>query len=152
MKYTHRAGRKSIGITLVEFGAALVIGLPLVITIIYAVLEASYLFSIRQHINQAAGLASRALAIEYGRNPKIALAPNGPEVQAVLTNIRIPNFVQDNAQFSTPSFNPTDPSSVTITCSYPPAGKYGLPPFPNPDPFHLGKNFQIDATATFATE
>jgi hypothetical protein len=118
MKYKSRAARKSLGITLVEFGAALVIGLPLVITIIYAVLEASYLFSIRQHINQAAGLASRALAIEYGRNPKIAQAPNGPEVQAVLTNIRIPNFVQDNAQFSTPSFNPSDPTRPPESTAY----------------------------------
>jgi Flp pilus assembly protein TadG len=145
--------RKRSGVSLVEFAAALALGLPLLITIMYVILEASYLFTIRTNIDIAARNAARALAIEYGKDPTIATTPTGPKVQAVLTKIRIPNFVANNAQFTTPTFDTAvSPSTVTIACQYPPGGLYGLPKFPNPDPLNLGGTFTVVSSATFATE
>jgi Flp pilus assembly protein TadG len=146
-----RRGRS--GISLVEFAAALALGLPLLIAILYVTLEASYYFTIRTNIDIAARNAARALAIEYGKDPTIAAAPAGPKCQAVLTKIRIPGFVANNAQFSTPTFDTTvAPNTVTIACTYPSGGAYGLPKFPNPDPLNLGPTFQVISSATFATE
>lgn len=148
-----KTGRRRSGVSLVEFAAALVLGLPLLISILYVTLEASYLFTIRTNIDIAARNAARALAIEYGKDPAIAGDPTGTKVQAVLTKIRIPNFVANNAQFSTPTFDTAvSPSTVTIVCTYPPGGAYGLPPFPNPDPLNLGPSFKVVSSATFATE
>jgi len=152
MKYTKRTNRKS-GASLVEFAAALTLGLPLVIGILYVVLEASVYFAIRTNIDIAARNAARALAIEYGKDPTIAAAPGGPKVQAVLTKIRIPGFVVNNLQFNTPTFDVAiPPASVTVVCQYPSGGAYGLPRFPNPDPLKLGSNFKVISSATFATE
>jgi hypothetical protein len=138
------------GVSLVEFTAALVLGLPLLITILYATLEASYLFSIRTNTDIAARQAARAMAIEFGKQPNFKT--NTAAQQAVYTGIRIPNFVHNNAQFSDPVFSTTSPATVTVTCSYPPGGAYGLPPFPNPDVFKLGGTFTINSTATFGLE
>jgi hypothetical protein len=146
-----RRQRRS-GVSIVEFAAALTLGLPLLIAILYVTLEASYLFSIRTNIDIAARNAARALAIEYGKDPTIASSPSGPKVKAVLDNIRIKNFVHDTAQFQTPTFAPGTPATVTVVCEYPPGGAYGLPPFPNPDPLKLGNSFKVISSATFATE
>jgi hypothetical protein len=152
MKRRNRTNRKS-GVSLVEFAAALTLGLPLVIAILYVVLEASVYFAIRTNIDVAARNAARALAIEYGKDPTIAASPSGPKVQAVLTKIRIPGFVVNNGQFNTPTFDTAvSPSSVTIVCQYPSGGMYGLPKFPNPDPLNLGSSFKVISSATFATE
>jgi Flp pilus assembly protein TadG len=145
--------RTRSGVSLVEFAAALVLGVPLLISILYVTLEASYLFTIRTNIDIAARNAARSLAIEYGKDPTIAASPTGPKVQAVLTKIRIPNFVANNGQFSTPTFDTAvSPSTVTIACTYPSGGAYGLPKFPNPDPLNLGATFKVVSSATFATE
>lgn len=151
MKTRKRANQS--GVSLVEFAAALALGLPLLIAILYVVLEASVYFAIRTNIDIAARNAARALAIEYGKDPTIASAPGGPKVQAVLNKIRIPGFVVNNLQFNTPTFDTAvSPSSVTIVCQYPSGGLYGLPKFPNPDPLKLGSSFKVISSATFATE
>lgn len=147
-----RQPRTRRGVSLVEFAAAVVLGLPLLMTILYATVEASTYFAIRTNIDIAARTAARAMAIEYGKNP--GFASNTGAQQAVYANIRIPKFVQENSQFSNPQFNiATAPATVTVSVRYPNGGIAGkLPPFPNPDIFKLGPSFNVDSTATFALE
>ncbi len=155
--HTLRAARRrsSHGVSIVELGAALAFGLPLVVALLFATLETSHYFTIRTNIDIAARNTARAIAIEFGKNPAIGVAGySGTAVTDILTASHIPKFVENNAQY-TISFSAAPPQSVTVTCIYPNKAlqtAYGLPPFPNPDPFQLGNTFVVRSFATFVTE
>jgi len=133
-----------------EFGAVLVLVVPLVLILIFAGYEFAYGFLIKSNIDNAAKNASRALAIEYGQDPTVAT--NSTKQQAIFDKIRIPNFVNDNQQFAVVKFEPVaDPESVSVTVKYL-GGQYNLPKFPNPDPLQIGANFVIEGTSTYRVE
>lgn len=143
--------RRQRGVSLIEFAAALLIGLPLLITIMYVAVEASILFAIRTNIDIAARQASRNMAIQFGQNANTRT--DRDLQQAVYTRVRIPGFVVANSQFSDPTFAMASPATVTVTCTYPAnGGGLGIPPFPNPDPLNLGGRFDLRSTATFPLE
>jgi Flp pilus assembly protein TadG len=143
--------RRQSGITLVEFGAAASLYLPLLFAVIFVIMEASAAYIIKTNIDQAAKQAGRSMAHAYGMDPTIAT--DSTKQQAIYTAVRIPNYVADNNQFTNPVFDfSTNPATVTVTCTYPNSGAFGLPPFPNPDPLRLGPTFIINSSATYSLE
>lgn len=145
------SNRKQKGVSLVEFAAALVLGLPLVMSILYATLEASYLFTIRSNLELAGRKAARTLAIEYGKDATVK--DNSGKEATVFNQCLIPGFTASAAQFDAIWDTATTPATVTVVVNYPTANtNTTLPTFPNPDPFHLGGNFEIKSAATFSLE
>lgn len=150
-----RERRRPSGISIAEFGAACALGIPLIITILYVTLEASYYFSIRANIDLAARNAARALAIKAGSDASYKTDNNKCRTD-VYDKIRIPGFVADSSQFVDPDWGPGSPQTVTVTCRYVPGAGSAplgpLPRFPNPDPLNLGNTFRVQSTATFSIE
>ncbi len=148
----HPASKKrQRGASLVEFAVALSLFLPLLISIIYVVLEASFMYTIKANLDVASRKAARELAIMYGTNKTNAQQPKASN--PVYTNTRIPNFVVNNNQFDDPTFaTAVPPGTVTVTVHYPTGGAFGLPPFPNPDPLNIGSSFDLTSTSTFSLE
>ncbi len=143
--------KRQRGASLVEFAVALSLFLPLLISIIYIVLEASFMYTIKANLDVASRKAARELAIMYGTNKTNAQQPKASN--PVYTNTRIPNFVVDNNQFDDPTFSTAvPPGTVTVTVHYPTGGAFGLPPFPNPDPLNIGSSFDLTSTSTFSLE
>ncbi len=106
---------------------------------------------LKSSLNDAARNAARNLSIDYGQNPSIA-GNRSMEDTLVFDSIRINNIINSSSQFSDPTFDTaSSPPVVTVTVKYK-GGTYGLPPFPNPDPLGLGKNFQVSATASYSLE
>jgi Flp pilus assembly protein TadG len=134
-----------------ETAASLVVMLPLLVMIMFVVLEASHAYLIKESLAQGAREAARALAIAYGQNSQIA--NNRPlEDAQVLSGITIPNIINASAQFSDPVWTTTGSlPEVMVTVTYT-SNQNGLPPFPNPDPLHLGSNFTLNATSTYRLE
>lgn len=139
------------GASIPEFAVVLSLFLPLMLTIVYVVLQASNLYMIKANLDVASRKASRELAILYNTNQAQASAPAASNT--VYTNTRIPNFVVANGQFDDPQFvtNPK-PGTVTVRIHYPTQGGFGLPPFPNPDILKLGSAFDLSSQATFSLE
>jgi hypothetical protein len=141
--------RRRSGVSLVEFGAAMALGLPLILIMLYAVLEANYLFTIRTHLDQATREAGRQLMSKYQKDPTPANNTSANS-NTVTNTINLPGFVVSSSQFNVVySYAPPSPSTVTVTCTYPTGGAAGLMPFPAPDPLGLGPSFSISATGTF---
>jgi hypothetical protein len=141
--------RKARGLAITEFAAVLSILLPLLLLILYVGFQASLAWTIRTNLDIAARKASREMAVSYGKDPLIVT--DNTKQQSVFTKVRIPNFVNSNAQFEAPNFN-VPARSVTIKVNYPGNGSYGLPRFPNPDVMNLGSNFTLSSTNTSALE
>ena len=134
---------------MVEWVAGAVLFIPLLICIIFVVLEISRAYSIKVALDAASKRAARQLAIDYGVDP-INNITNAHQ-QAVFTTVRIPTFVMDNTQFSAAAYalGPVPPT-VSVTVSYPAAGIAGvLPPFPDPDPLNIRSTIQINSIATY---
>lgn len=147
-----RANRSSRekGFSLVEFAASLALFLPVLIAVLYVTLEASYGYTIKANLDASVRKAARALSIEYGKNPTITT--DSTAQGTIFDTCKINNFVNDKAQFSTPTFDTTTPpGTVTLTVTYT-SGSYGLPTFPNPDPLNLGPTFVIKSTSTYSLE
>lgn len=150
-----RKGRRSRGAALTELGAALAVGLPLVIAILFIGLECSQYFVIKSNLDVACRQAARQLAIAYGKDPSIA-QNNSQDSNTTIANIydgnKIPNFINDRHQFADPQFVGGTPGTVTVTVSYPIDGSYSLAIFPNPDPLNLASSVRPISIATFALE
>lgn len=143
--------RRERGIGMAESAASLAILLPLVVTLIFAILEISYAFFLESTMTEAARHAARDLAIAYGVNPSVT-SSRTMQNSMVFDNIRITNVINNSQQFDNPVFSTTtDPATVTVRVRYL-SNQYGLPAFPNADPLHLGSNFQISATSTYRLE
>ncbi len=143
--------RKMGGATLAETAASFVIMIPLIMTVLFVVLECSQAFLIKESLAQGARQAARDLAVVYGKNPAVA-SDRSLQDAMVFNNIRVTNIINASAQFATPTFNTAGlPPTVTVTVSYT-SGQNGLPVFPNPDPLRLGNSFQLNATSTYRLE
>lgn len=138
--------RRNKGSAIVEFIVALVIFLPILISILLAAVEVGTAYSLYQNVDTAARQAAKDMATAYQSDPTIII--DTTKQQAVLTRIRIPNVVADNAQFSDPVWDLNYPASVTISCRFT-SGQYGLPVFPQSDPLHLAGRFNCVSASTF---
>jgi hypothetical protein len=144
-----KGAHNSHGVTLVEFAAALVVGLPLVMIMLYAILEANFWFTIQSNLDAAARRGAWLEAQDF--------AKNGPAQNDVIDGagsqaFDIPHFVNRNLnQFSIVWETSTAPHSVTVYCTYPQGGNstYNLPRFPYPDVFNLGSSFKLQSMATY---
>jgi hypothetical protein len=143
--------RKQHGVTIVESAASLSLMLPIVIVLMFVVLEASYAYLIKNAMAEGARQAARDLSIAYGKNPSIA-TDRTLQNTIVFNHIRMTNMINSSAQFDDPEFDTTsDPPTVSVQVNYL-GQQYGLPPFPNPDLLNLGSNFKIIGDAIYRLE
>lgn len=140
--------RSSRAYAISEFGASIVLIVPIVLLLGYAAVEAGIALTIQNSLNTSASLAARKLAISYAQNPALAIA----SPQLVFDQIRFTNIVNNSEQFAVSSWNTgSSPPTVTVTCSYM-GGQSGRPVFPNPDPLNLGAGFKLKSQATCQLE
>jgi hypothetical protein len=118
---TRRPTRNQKGAHLAELGAALMFGLPLLVLIVYVALETTHFYTIKSAMDVGARNAARALVVDYNKtNTK------GTSV----TWLTMPHYIASSKQFSIDWDTANPPTFVTVTCSYPNDGSYGLPQFP----------------------
>ena len=158
--------RHQKGISLVEFSAACVVGVPAIMVVLYVILEINYLFTIRTNLDVACRRAAQLLVTAYYNNNNVipyADAANTTLPNTLAFDIKTADghyIVNRNANQFTWTWsiaNPPDsprPSTVTVTVNYPNGGDApnSIMPFPFPDPLNLGSviGFNgIHATATF---
>ena len=147
----HVSGRRrSKGAVLVEAVLAIAIFVPIMVVIVWAVLEVSFAYIIATNMNEASHLAARALADEFLRNPSIV---HDNKTQArILSTVRIPGMVATNEQFSFPPgawVVTSVPRSVSVQCTYlPGVGDPPLALFPNPDILNIRSHLNIQSSAT----
>jgi hypothetical protein len=141
---------RTAGYAIAEFGAALVIIIPIVLALGYVAVEAGIAITIYNALSASAGKAARKLAIAYGQDPSKATSTP----QTVFGQVTYLNFVTSATQFSIPEdgWNTNaNPPTVTVKCTYV-GGEEGRPPFPNPDILNLESQFRIQAQATCRLE
>lgn len=141
---------RSRGTSIAETAAAMVLLLPLLICIMFVVLEASKAYMIKESLSQGARQAARDLSVTYGNDASIANNPVMEDVR-VYSNIRMTGVIASSNQFQSTWDTASSPPTVTTTVQYT-SGRNGLPVFPNPDPLHLGRMFQLSATSTYRLE
>lgn len=140
--------KRNKGAVLAESAAALSLMLPILITVLFVALEASYAYLIKYSLSEAAREAARDLSIAYGMDPTIAASRSSQDTQ-VFDHIRIKNMVNDSQQFENPTFNTAGtPRTVAVTVEYK-GGSYGLPKFPYPDPLQMGNTLKIVGTSSY---
>ena len=150
----HFRKRKS-GSAIVETAAVLVVMLPVFILVIFVALEACQAYMIIQALDQGAREAARNLAAAYASDKGIVTDVVAQDTYG-FEPVRIHNIINSSNQFSTPVwYVPGDSTAaqptVTVSVKYTP-NQYGLPPFPNPDPLHIGSNFLLQSTSTYRLE
>jgi len=143
--------RSERGVSIAEAAASMSLLIPLVVLLMFVVLEVSRAFFMREILDQAARQAARDLAIAYGQQPGLANSRSLQET-LVFDKIRVQNIVNDSAQFSDPIFDTvSDPATVKVSVSYL-SNQYGLPPFPDNDPLGLGNAFVLSGQSTYRLE
>lgn len=146
-----RKRRNSKGVGLAESAASLSLLLPIVMLVVYGIVQVTQAFLIKDGLTHAAREAARNLAIQYGQDPSIA-GSRSLQDAAVFDLVRINNIVNASAQFDDPVFvEGANPPRVTVTVRYT-GGQNSLPPYPNPDLFNLGNNYTIAAASTYRLE
>jgi Flp pilus assembly protein TadG len=139
------------GSSLAETAASLALLFPLLVVMLFVMLETSYAMFLKAMLAEASRTASRNLAIAYGQNPLVANNWS-LEDSNVLQKVRIANVVNASAQFDPPIWNTTvPPYTVTVDVHYK-SGQYGLPLFPYPDVLKLGTQFVPSAQSTYKLE
>ena len=143
--------RNGKGASIAETAASMVLLLPILIAILFVVLESAQAYMIKEGLSQGAREAARNLAVQYGVNPAIGTS-RAMQDTMVFDGIRIHDIINASAQFDDPTFDSSGtPPIVTVTIHYT-SGQNGLSVFPNPDPLHLGSSFQLSATSTYRLE
>jgi hypothetical protein len=147
------------GISLVEFAAAVVFGLPLVMTMLYAVIEANLFFTIRTNLDLAVRQGAQKIINKWNmtRTAPSPLSVTGGELPAGCSvDIKSGDghyFVRTGAkQFDYKWDTSNGINTIHIFVHYPtPAAAAGLNivPFPYPDPFKVGSSFNIWSCGTF---
>jgi Flp pilus assembly protein TadG len=138
--------RSKSGAFAAEFAAVLVFGLPLLTVLGFVALEAARFYTIKSAMEVAARTAARGLVVQYNTT--------GTEGASV-TGLTVPNFVANSNQFTVTWDTNTPPSFVTVSCSYPTSGQYGLAPFPAGPLRYLSNatfdtsNIAVQGTTTF---
>jgi Flp pilus assembly protein TadG len=143
------------GLSIPEFAAALVIGLPILIAILFTALECSTYFTIKTKLDVAARTAARQLAIAYGKDQTVAQNPHksNPAIAAIYDSARITPVINDKDQFSDPTFVEGTPGTVTVVVSYPEHGEFNTQPFPHlPGVLPMLNGLRPRSMATFALE
>jgi Tfp pilus assembly protein PilW len=156
---SRRTYRRDKGLSLVEFAAALALGFPMIVTMLYAVIEANMLFTIRTNCDNAVRQAAQLLINDYEKTGTAATdTTNGNLPSSLQFDIKTADghyFVYHAANQFTWTWDFTDrPNTLTVTVNYPTSG-FGnfLLAFPHPDPLNLKKNipnFSITTTGTFS--
>ena len=138
--------RKRKGAMLAEAAAAMAVLFPVLVTVIWVVIEASYAYVIDRSMNNAASEAAKDLAIAYQSDPT---ANSDSKWTSICSAIRTPKFVADNSQFAITNWSPnSSPPTCTVTCTYL-SGQNGLPRFPTWDPLNAFSGKVIIGTATY---
>lgn len=121
-----RKARNQNGATVAEFAAAMVIGGPLLILLVFVGLECCKFYTIKSAMEVAARKAARTLVIAYNTSS------NQTENKSVRVPQDVPSneFIANSNQFQVTWDTTSPPSYVTVTCSYPTDGSNGLAPFP----------------------
>lgn len=140
--------RRKNGAVLAESVLAVSIFVPIMVVLLWAVMEVCYAYVIGIQMTEAARVAARSLADEYLKNRSVISSSS--RQNAILANIRIPMMVEDNEQFTIHSWEPKgECRTVTVSCRYiPGVGSNPLPPFPCPDFFGLGGKLEVSSLAT----
>lgn len=143
--------KKRRGLVLAEATAALAVLLPVSVLLLFVISEMAYCYMVKTVLSDASRLAARTMAIQYGITPAIAGGQDAQGLRdAVLNQIRIPNIIVNNEQFSV-TFN-TDMAVRTVHVDVDYQGGLWVPPLPMPDPLGLGKDYRIHADATYRLE
>jgi hypothetical protein len=148
-KYVRR-GIRAKGAVIAETAASMLILVPVLFLILFAVAQGAQAYAINSVLNQAARQAAREIALKYLDDP--GMSNRDSQDQYVYDNIRTAGILVDSGQFDTAEIEGTgDPITCTVTVHYK-GGEYGLPPFPQFDVLNLGDAFHLSATSTFKTE
>jgi hypothetical protein len=153
---TRTKHRKNSGINLVELAAAMALGFPLIMIMLYVVLEANMLFTIRTNCDNAVRRGAQLLITDYLKNGSAtANVSNGNLPTALAFEVPTSDghyFVSKTANQFTWTWDLVNkPNTVTVTVTYPTSGSSagGLLPFPHPDPLNLKNKFTIVTSGTF---
>lgn len=138
------------GSAVAELAAAIVLVLPITVTVIYVAIESAQAYTISTALAVSAERAARQVAIAYGHNRASAMA----DQSSIFNSVRFLNIVNSSEQFSIPAggwSTATNPPTVTVVVTFQ-SGQHGSPPFPNPDPLNLGSAFVLSSRATCRLE
>ena len=141
--------RRSTG-SLIEASAALVLMLPILITILFVTVEVCQAYIIKEVLEQAAREGARNLAIAYGQNHNITT--DTTQQQNILSQIHYGGMVVSVNQFSPPSWQTANqPYTVMLTVTYT-SGRNGLSVFPTIDPLNLSGRLNLVGQSTYRLE
>lgn len=145
-----RRTRRKGGAAIAETAASMVLLIPILFIILFAVAQGAQAYAINSVLNQAARQAAREIALKYLDDP--GMATRDSQVENVYDNIRTAGILVDSGQFDTAEIEGnSDPITCTVTVHYK-GGQYGLQPFPQFDVLNLSDTFHLSATSTFKTE
>jgi Flp pilus assembly protein TadG len=136
MKTMKRIRAKS-GATVMEFGAVLMLGLPLLLLLVYFAIELTQYFTIKAAMDVGARNAARALVVDFNNNRTCKTSID----LATWTFLKMPNYIVNNGQFDVVWDSTTTPSQVTVSCQY--SGP-GLTPFPSGPLNYLNNNASLN--------
>lgn len=143
--------RRENGNGIAEAGVAMALLIPLFLVLIHLTVEVAKAYLIKSALTAGANRAVRQMSINYWLDRNIA-SNRSIQNAMVYDKVRISTMIVDSQQFSDASFDlSSNPPVVSVTVTYT-GGKYGLAPYPDPDPLALGANYVISATVTHALE
>lgn len=146
----NRMLRPSGGAAIPEAAASMLVLIPVLFFLLFAVMQGAQAYAINSVLTQASRQAAREIALKYLDDP--AMANRDSQDEYVYNNIRTAGVLVDSGQFDTAEIDGNnDPISCTVTVHYK-GGQYGLAPFPQFDVLHIGDSFHLSATSTFKTE
>lgn len=144
-KWKNRSRR---GATIAEFGAAMLVVMPMLLVILFVSVEMGHAYLINSVLSQAAEKAAREMALRWETDSTVDGSKGAQDV-FVYDNIRNDGILVSSEQFDVATFDTTsDPKTVSVTVRYD-GGQHGLTPFPAFDPLNLGPNFPLIATAKY---
>ena len=139
------------GTSIAETGASMSLLIPVVMTILFVLVEACYAIFLGAGLSECARVAARNLAITYGQNPLVA-SDRATQDAIVFQYIHMTNVVNSTAQFDDPVFDTAKyPHTVSVNVHYA-SGKYGLPTFPFAGPLNLGTAYVPHGQSTYRLE
>jgi hypothetical protein len=140
--------RRKHGSFMTEFGAVLMLGLPILLLFAYATVETCFYFTIKANLETSCRSCARQIAIDYIKNGNTTGFVNA----GYLSQFFIPGYVTSATQFNTQFLPAGAPTTVQVTTTLPPGGGGGRLTFPNPDVFNLGPSFNLSTAWTATLE
>lgn len=121
-----------------EFGAVLILGIPLIFLLIYVAIEITHYFAIKAAMDSGSRAAARQLVVEYNKT--------GTQVSSInlgtWPTLKMPNYINNSSQYTVvwdSANNP--PQYVDVQCSY--DNSAGLPPFPSGPLSYFATSFNM---------